>query len=387
MHYLDNAATTPLDPAVRAFMAEAYDELWGNPSSDSALGRAARRQLDVARDLLCGMLGARSVVFCGGGTEATNLAMRGTLRNDAHRGKQRAILVGEADHPAVLATAADLERDGHSVVRYPVNHLGRVRLDVFSQLVQSHGDRLAFASILHGNNENGTLAPVEAMIAVLRQHAPLAHVHVDAVQSFAKITVDLDRFDADSITIAAHKIHGPKGCGALALGPVRQPVAVCTGGGQELGLRSGTEDAVSARAFALAAENWISRQAEETGRVRALRDRAERELFAAIDDIEILGDSETRLPHLLPLGLRRVRGSLVREELEARGILVSTGSACASEHREHAGSHVHRAMGVVTALAGGALRISFGRFNSDDDVDALVDELPRIVARLRRTSA
>ncbi|MCB9917466.1 MAG: cysteine desulfurase [Planctomycetes bacterium] len=383
MHYLDNAATTPLDPSVRAFLAEGYADLWGNPSSDSELGRNAKRALEVARDLLCGMLGARELVFCGGGTEATNLAMRGSLARDS----RRTILVGAADHPAVLETAADLELEGHTTVRYPVGSQGRVRLDEFTHLVEEHASRIGLVSILHGNNESGTLAPVESMIKAVRRHAPDAHVHVDAVQSFAKIAVDLDRFGADSVTIAAHKIHGPKGIGALALGDVRRPRTICTGGGQERGLRCGTEDVVSARAFALAAEHWISRQTEETGRVRALRDRAERELFAAIDGIELLGDSETRLPHLLPLGIRGVRGSMVRERLEAHEILVSTGSACASEHRETRGSHVHRAMGIVSALADGALRISFGRFNEEADVDALVRALPGIVAELRETAA
>lgn len=385
LHYLDNAATTALDPAVRKFMSESYDSLWGNPSSNSCLGRAAKRELEVARDLLVGMLGASEVVFCGGGTEATNLAMRGVV-TDRELSRDSVILVGSADHPAVLETGRDLERFGHRLVTYPVGEQGRPRLDAFASLVEEHRANLRFVSLLHGNNENGTLAPVEAMIAKVREHASDAHVHVDAVQSFAKIPVDLDRMGADSITIAAHKIHGPKGIGAIALGPVRRPRAVTTGGGQEKGLRCGTEDVVSARAFAMAAELWISRQAEETGRIREMRDSAQREIFARVDGVEILGDGVTRLPHLLPLGIRGVRGAMLQERLEAERILVSTGSACASEHRKSSGSHVHAAMGVPSAVAAGALRVSFGRLNDPRDVEALVEVLPRVVRELRATS-
>lgn len=384
LHYLDNAATTAIDPEVRSYLTSAYDTMWGNPSSSSRLGRAAKRELEVARDLLIGMLGASDLIFCGGGTEATNLAMRGSLMRGP-RNARSCILVGAADHPAVLETARALEGPKCRLEIYPVGEQGRVRLDAFAERVESNAADLRFVSILHGNNENGTLAPVEAMIRSVRAHAPEAHVHVDAVQSFAKIEVDLDRMGADSITIAGHKIHGPKGIGALALGPVRTPATLITGGGQERGYRCGTEDVASARAFALAAELWISRQKEETGRITALRDRCEREIFRRVEGCELLGDAQTRLPHLLPLGIRGVRGSMVQSELEARNILVSTGSACASEHRDTASSHVHVAMGIPSAVARGALRVSFGRLNTERDADALIDALPALVEDLRRS--
>jgi cysteine desulfurase len=324
------------------------------------------------------MLAATGLVFTGGGTEATNLAMRGFLRG---RSGGR-ILFGAADHPSVVNTARDLEADGFEAVPYPVGEQCRPRLDEFVSLLD---EDVRFVSLLHGNNEVGTLLPLEAMVARIRERAPRAHIHLDAVQAFAKIPIDIDRWGVDSATLAAHKIHGPKGVGALALGHRHQPRPLITGGGQEGGLRGGTENACGNMAFAMAARNWISRQREESGRIEALRNRVQTRLLESIPDIELLGDPGMRLPHILSVAVRGVRGEVVMHHLEEKGICASTGSACAASSRAKSktGSHVLEAMGVPPDLQKGALRISFGRFTSDANADALLEELPPIIARLR----
>jgi cysteine desulfurase len=381
-HYLDNAATTPLDPDVAAELSRDLREVWGNPSSLHPIGALAARKLAEARELLAGLAGASLIVFTGGGTEATNLAMRGSVRGGARAGKPPRVLIGAADHPSVLATAKDLEAQGIAVSIYPVDEVGRPRLEAF---VEQLGPDLRFVSLLHGNNESGSLLPMATMVAAVRDRAPSAHVHVDAVQSFAKIPLDVDRLGVDSMTIAAHKFHGPKGVGALLLGPHRRPGAVITGGGQESGLRSGTENVCGNLAMARAAAAWIGRQAEESGRVQRLRDRVQNALIESIPDLHVLGDPQARLPHVLLVAIEGVAGEVVMHHLEEQRICVSTGSACAQKHRAKgkAASHVLAAMDLPEAWQKGTLRVSFGRFNGDEDADAIIDALPAIVRRLR----
>ena len=380
-HYLDNAATTPIDPAVVDYLASTLGSCYGNPSSLHPLGIAAARELEVARDLMLGMLGAQRIVFTGGGTEATNLAMRGCLGS-----KRGRIVVGAADHPSVHKTAKSLAALGHEVATYPLDGEGRPELEAFEELLD---DSVLLVSLLHGNNENGVLLPLAEMIGAIREKSPRAHVHVDGVQAFCKVPLDVDRDDIDSLTLAAHKVHGPKGIGALALGHRAKLKTQITGGGQEGDLRSGTENVCGNRAFAMAAENWLSRMDEESGRVQSYRDRAERELSERIDGFEPIGSREHRLPHILCVGIRGVRGEVVMHHLAEAGVYISTGSACSSSQRAKAksGSHVLDAMNVPKDIAQGALRISFGRLNDEGDVDALVEALPGIINKLRELGA
>lgn len=376
IHYLDNAATTPLDPDVARELTGMLESIYGNPSSLHPVGVAARRRLEEDRELLSGMLGADSVIFTGGGTEATNLAMRGGQRRAGR------ILVGDADHPSVRDTARDLARRGQELSSYPVDQAGLPRLDEFAALL---GEDLRLVSLLHGNNETGALLPIEEMAAMVRKKAPRAHIHVDAVQAFAKIPMDLDRWNVDSVTVAAHKFHGPKGVGALALGPRHRLSALITGGGQEQGLRSGTENVCGNHAMVHAASRWITRQAGETGRVQELRDRVQQGLEEQIAGLEILGSKEARLPHILSLTIPGLSGEVLTHHLEEAGICVSTGSACSqrAEKKGKTGSHVLRAMGLPEDWIKGALRISFGRFSTRADADAVLEALPPAVDKLR----
>lgn len=378
IRYLDNAATTPVDPEVAEAMARSLREEYGNPSSLYPLGARAHRLLEEARELMAGMLGARTVVFTGGGTEATNLAMRGQFTG----GRTGRILVGAADHPSVLATARALEAEGCAVSVCPVDGRGQLDLAAFGELC---GEDLRLVSILYGNNEVGTLPPLETLVALVRDHAPRAHLHVDAVQAFCKVPFDLDRFGIDSASLAAHKIHGPKGVGALALGARRRPEPVITGGGQEQGLRSGTEDVCGIRGFALAAERWISDMAGIAARLEGRRARVLDALAGADVACTRIGDPERCLPHVLSLAFAGISGEVAMNWLAERGLCVSTGSACSQrgDKGKQTGSKVLRAMGLADELVQGTLRISFGRFTTDADVEALCRELPAVVGELR----
>ncbi len=376
-HYLDNAATTPMDPEVAELMAALLRDCYGNPSSLHSPGIRAKKKLDEARDLLLGMTGASQLVFTGGGSEATNLAMRGVLQ-----GKEgAAILAGQGDHPSVLKTGEALSQKGFRFKTYPVDNMGVPDLASFEALLSKE---LRFVSILQGNNEVGSLAPLGEMIGLVREKAPRAHIHIDAVQAFAKISLDLDRLGADSMTLAAHKIHGPKGVGALALGHRFPPQALITGGGQEDGLRSGTENVPGIVAFAKAAELWISRQSEESGRIRAWRDRLEANLTKQVPELRRLG-ADLRLPNILCMSLPGARGEVLMHHLEEEGIYISTGSACSqrAEKRGKTGSHVLQAMGLDQKTIQGAIRISLGRLTVEEDLIALEEALPKIITKLK----
>ena len=374
--YLDNAATTPIDPKVVALMQKDLSGLYGNPSSLHPIGVRAHRVLEESRELLSGMLGTQSLIFTGGGTEATNLVMRGVLAGKEGAG----ILIGVADHPSVVKTAKALQQQGHSLATYPVDRSCQPKMDAFAELLDPE---LRFVSLLYGHNEVGSLCPIDALVKLIRDKAPRAHVHVDAVQAFAKLPVDLDHMDVDSITIAAHKIHGPKGVGALALGPKKRPAVTVTGGGQEDGLRSGTENVCGNHAFARAAENWISKMSEESGRIQAMRDRAQDVLLEMIPDLHVLGDPKSRLPHILPLAIPGVAGEVLMHHLEDKGICISTGSACSSIGKSKKGSSTLEAMGLPQPWIKGTIRVSFGRLNREADCDALLEELPGLVKMLR----
>ena len=376
-HYLDNAATTPVDPEIAESLARALREDFGNASSLYPIGIHASRILEESREILAGMLGARRVVFTGGGTEATNLAMRGQFLG----GRSGATLVGAADHPSVTETARSLALDGHEMRVYPVDQQCHPVLERFEDLLD---EDLRFVSILYGNNEVGTLPALAGMIELVRQKAPRAHLHVDAVQAFAKTPFDLDRLGIDSATIAAHKIHGPKGVGALALGNKSQHAPLITGGGQEFGMRSGTENVCGIRAMVQAAELWISTMSE----VKATHQQYARRLHDALVEAgcryHLLGDPENRLANVLSLAFPGIAGEVCMNHLAERGIYVSTGSACSQrgEQSGKTGSRILQAMDLPPDWIKGTLRISFGRLTRDEDIDAICSELPGLVQML-----
>ncbi len=378
--YLDNAATTRCDPRAAAEVSRFLLEEYGNPSSVHPLGVAAARALREARETLARCLEAEpgGVVFTSGGTEADDLAVLGFAR--ALRRHGRHLVVGSTEHPAVLEAAKALGEEGFETSVVPADRAGRV--DPGAVASACRPDTVVVA-VMMANNELGTLAPVPEIARAVRTRAPHAAFHVDAVQAFGKAPVSLRATGADSIALSSHKIHGPKGVGALVLAPGRRPAPLLHGGGQEGNLRSGTENlpgiAGFARAAALAAESL----AAEVPRWRRLRERLERGLAAALPDRVVNGDPERSVPTILSVTFPGVPGEALLHHLEARGVLVSTGAAC---HSRRGGSHVLLACGMAEEAVRSTIRFSFGRFTSEADVDRAVAAVPALVAELRALS-
>lgn len=384
--YLDHAATTPMLPAaIEALAAEAGRV--GNPSSVHDAGRAARRVVEEARELLAARLGARptEVVLTGGGTEADNLAVKGLFwSRRAADTRRRRVLVSAVEHHAVLDAAGWLGAEqGAEAVVLPVDDVGRVRLDALEAELAAHGERVGLVSVMWANNEVGTVQPV-------REVAELAHrygvpVHSDAVQAVGQVEVDFAASGLDAMTISAHKTGGPVGVGALL---VRRDVAVTPllhGGGQERGVRSGTLAAALARSFAVAVDAAVAGLAEHAARVGALRDALVAGALEAVPDAVVRGPwpgGAERLPGNANLTFPGCDSEALLFLLDERGVAASSGSACQAGVTQV--SHVLLAMGLADAEARGALRFTLGRTSTAADVDALLAVLPEVVERARQ---
>lgn len=376
MHYLDYAATAPVIDEVRDAMLPFFTDVWGNPSSIYATARRARAGIDDAREDLARAINCspEEIVFTGGGTEADNLAVKGTAWASERRGKH--ILLPRLEHHAVLDSAGWLGSRGWDVEFLPVDRDGLVSPDDVAGRLR---DDTVLVCVMLANNEIGTVEPVAEIAAVCRERGVLTFT--DAVQALGKIPVDVRALGVDLAAFAAHKIGGPKGTGALYVRRGVKLEPVLHGGGQERGRRSGTENVAGIVGLGTAARIVVSELPGSAERWRALRDRLWTELSAAVGDLHRNGHAERRLPHNLHLSIRGVTGEDVLLMLDAAGICASTGSACQSGSVEP--SYVLAACGVPRDLAVGALRLTVGRDTTDDDVDAVVAALPGIVERLR----
>ncbi len=386
--YLDHAATTPIRPAALAALVEQAARL-GNPSSLHDAGRAARRVVEEARELLAAALGARptEVVWTSGGTEADNLAVQGMYRaRTAADDRRRRVLVSAVEHHAVLDPADRLgEREGAEVVHLPVDGVGRVDLAVLEAELAAHGDRTALVSVMAANNEVGTVQPVGAVVELAHRHG--VPVHVDAVQAVGQLPVDLAVWGADAMSVSGHKAGGPVGVGALLLRREVELVPLVHGGGQERGLRSGTLPAALVRACAVAVDEAVRDRPVEAPRVAALRDDLVAGALAAVPDAVVrgpwpVGSAETeRLPGNVLLTFPGCDSEVLLFLLDERGFAASAGSACQAGVAQV--SHVLLAMGLPVEEARGALRLTLGRTTTPSDVSALVAVLPEVVARAR----
>ncbi len=375
--YLDNAATTPLDPDVFEAMLPFLRGSFGNPSSVHGPGVAARRAIGEARERVAAAVSsrpARAVVFTSGGTEANNLAVRGFARS---RRSDRIVTSG-VEHPSVHQTARAAAEDHavpHVVVRCDPG--GRVDID---HLAACLGAKTTLVALVHGQNESGTLQPIVEAAAVIRDVAPRALLHVDAVQSFGKVSLDAVAAVADSIALSAHKIHGPKGAGALVLFTNARPAPLLCGGGQEDDVRSGTENVAGIVGFGVAAERAAAELPRTAARLARLADRVHAAL-ASIEDARILGAGAPRLASIHAAAIAGVRGEVLQHHLERYGLVIGTGSAC------HAGknrvSRTYEALGLDLDAARSVIRISLSRLTGDATVDRLVAALPAAVAELR----
>jgi cysteine desulfurase len=383
--YLDNSATTPVDPRVAASMARAIVETFGNASSVHAFGQQARAAVDRARREVAALIGARQneIVFTSGGTEANNLAIRGLC--EASAAHSRHIITSAIEHPSVAGVCHELEKRGWEVTRLPVYANGIVKLEDLAEALRPD---TVLITIMLANNEIGTIQPIRQIGSLIRekrvggQRRPW--FHTDAVQAAGRVHLNVDELGCDLLTLSAHKLYAPKGVGALY---VRRGVRLHgqnVGGHQERERRAGTENVPGIVAFGEAAKFAREEIAERSNHDRALRDRFEAQVQTRIPDVVMNGDREHRLAHLSNISFRFIEGEGLLINLDLEGVAVSTGSACSSGTLEP--SPVIRALGVNDELARGSIRFSFGKDNTEDDVDYAVEVLSQAVERLRALS-
>ena len=375
--YFDHAATTPVDPRVLEAMLPYFSERYGNPSELHRLGREARAAVDEARAKVAAVLGAgeKEIVFTSGGTEADNLALLGYLG----RFQPGHLIVSAIEHPAVLETARALNRLGWAVDFVPVDGDGVVDLDSYEQAFRAD---TRLASIMFANNVVGTLQPIAELARIA--HEKGAVFHTDAVQAVGSLPVDVAELGVDMLSLSGHKLYGPKGVGALYVRRGTRLQPVLHGGGHERRLRSGTENVPGivglGEAITLAAE----RLPEVGPRLEALRDRLGQGVVELIPDVTYLGHPTRRLPGNVAFSVRYVEGESMLLQLDVHGFMVSSGSACASGSLEP--SHVVLALGLGAEEAHGSMRVSLGRENTEQEVDAFLEAFPPIVDKLRQMS-
>jgi cysteine desulfurase len=376
--YLDNAATTCLDKRVLETMMPYFSDFYGNASSLHTLGAQAKEILDRSRSQIASFIGAQpdEIIFTSGGTESNNFAVKGIAF--ANRSKGNHIIVSAIEHDCVLNACKWLEEQGFYVTYLPVNNVGQVDIEALKKVINP---KTILVSVMYANNEIGTIEPMEEIGEICRQHN--VYFHSDACQSFGKIPIDVNRANIDLLTINSHKIYGPKGVGALYIRKGTKISPLLHGGGQEAGYRSTTENIPGIVGFAKAAELSISEMASETQRLTTFRNKLTDFLFANYENAYINGHTEKRLPGHLSFSFHGMEGETIRLLflLDEMGIAVSAGSACSSNHGGSA-SHVLQAIGLNPFEARGAIRVSFGRYTTEADVEALTIALKSTVMQL-----
>ncbi len=377
--YFDHNATTPLAPEVLETVVSCLGQVYGNASSIHHFGQEAKQRMETARRQIASSIHAdpRAVVFTGGGTEADNMAVLGVVR--AAPGPERHVITSAIEHPAVLAPCAQLEREGVAVTRLPVGAGGAVNPDDVRRALRPE---TVLVSIMHANNELGTLQPVAEIARVTREAG--VPLHVDGVQALGKIPVDVAELGVDLYSMSGHKLYGPKGVGALYVrqGVRLQPVAF--GGHHERDRRAGTENVPAIAGFGAAAALAAAGLAAESERLGALRDRLENAIGERIPSTGVNGARWGRTPNTSNVYFDGIDGEALVIALDLRGFAVSTGSACSSGAITP--SHVLTAIGLSSERARSSLRFSLGRANTAAEVDALVDALEASVTHLRRIS-
>ena len=374
MIYLDNSATTrPFDEVIDKMSACMREEYF-NPSAVYAPAMLAGRILTETREAIASQLGGRvKVVFTSGGTEADNLALLGTAR--ALRGRKGHFITTKVEHPAVLETAAELERLGHSVTYIGVDEEGTVDVDA---LVDAVREDTALVSVMQVNNEVGAVMPIEEISRRVKEKNPRTLIHVDGVQGFMRVPMHMNRMGVDLYSLSGHKIHGPKGIGALAMSDRARPMCIAFGGGQENGLRSGTENVPGIAGLGQAVRAF-ARLDDPASDMMELKMRLRDGILQAVPDAKVNGPLEGA-PHILNVTFP-VKGEVLLHALEGAGIMCSTGSACAS-HKKSA-SHVLTAMGVPDKEIDGALRFSLCPMNTAEEIDETVAQIRKSVEMLR----
>lgn len=376
--YVDNNATTRVAPEVVAEMLPYFSEQYGNPSSMHTFGGSVGAPVKAARERVAALLGAQpgEILFTSCGTESDSTAIHAALRSHPDK---RHIITTRVEHPAIKNLCEYLAKNGYRITFVPVDRQGRLDLDF---LMRNLSDDTAVVSVMWANNETGTLFPVEE---IARQAKARGIVfHTDAVQAVGKIPIDMSCSAIDMLSISGHKLHAPKGIGVLYLRKGTKFAPFLMGGHQEAGRRAGTENTAAIIGMGRAAQLVMESMHDENTRVRALRDKLERELLQRIPNSMVNGDPDNRLPNTTSIAFEYVEGEAILLLMDQHGICASSGSACTSGSLEP--SHVLRAMGVPFTAAHGSIRYSLSIYNTEAEIDFIIDKMPPIIERLRGMS-
>ena len=379
--YLDHNATTPVDRLAAEAMMRALEHLFGNASSVHYYGQQAKAAIDDARSSVGALIGAEpaEVIFTSGGTEADNFAIRGVAEALEPTGRKHLITSG-IEHEAVLNTFKALAKRGWRTTVLPLDASGIVSAD---RLREALTDDTALVSLMHANNEIGTIQPIAELATIA--HARGALFHTDAVQSAGKIPVNVRALGVDLLALSAHKFYGPKGIGALWVKRGVRLSPFLSGGKQERNRRAGTENVAGAIGMGVAAGLAMQKMAAEAGRLAALRDRLENGILSSVPNTEVNGSREARVPNTTNISFDRIEAESLLIALDLEGVAVSTGSACSSGTLEP--SHVLKAMNLSSHRAQNSIRFSLGASNTEEQIDHVISILPRIVTKLRSLSA
>jgi cysteine desulfurase len=376
--YVDNNATTRVAPEVFEEMTPYFTELYGNPSSMHFFGGQVQQKVEKARERVAGLLGARpqEIIFTSCGTESDNAAIMSALQCNPEK---RHVLTTRVEHPAVKNLVAHLKRQGYRVTELPVDRHGLLSMEEVSRTMT---DDTAIVSVMWANNETGVLFPVEEIAALAKSRGVI--FHTDAVQAVGKIQMNMAESQIDMLSLSGHKLHAPKGIGVLYVRRGTRFAPFVIGGHQEEGRRGGTENVPYIIGLGKACELAATNLAEKNLRVKSLRDRLENGLLAMIGNSIINGDHEQRLPNTSSISFEYVEGESILLKLSDKGICASSGSACTSGSLEP--SHVLRAMGIPFTAAHGSIRFSLSSYNTEEEIDYILEVMPPIIEQLREIS-
>jgi len=376
--YVDNNATTQVAPEVMEEMLPYFHDLYGNPSSMHTFGGQVEQKLREAREKVASLIGATpdEIVFTSCGSESDNTAIRSAIASYPDR---KHIITTRVEHPAIKNLCEYLSKHGYRVTYLPVDRQGRLNLD---HLHKSLSNDTAIVSIMWANNETGVVFPIEEIAQVVRERGIV--FHTDAVQAVGKIPVNVQKVPVDMLSISGHKIHAPKGVAALYIRRGAKFSPFLIGGHQERGRRGGTENVASIIGLGRACELAAGHIKEESGRVRYLRDKLENEILKRVPNAMVNGEREHRLPNTTSISFEYVEGEAILLMMNEFGICASSGSACTSGSLEP--SHVLRAMGVPFTAAHGSIRFSLSIYNTEEEIDSIIEKLPPIIERLRELS-
>lgn len=379
--YVDNNATTKVADEVVSAMLPFYSENYGNPSSMHAFGGAVGKSIKTAREQVAELVGAanpQEIIFTSCGTESTNMAIRGVLEANPHK---KHIITTKVEHPCVLNVSKWLEKKGYKVTYLSVNSEGEIDLEEFKQSITSD---TALVACMWANNETGVVFPVERMAEITKEKNPSTIFFVDAVQVAGKIPVNIKDTKIDLLSISGHKVHAPKGVGALYVRKGTMITTFMIGGHQEQGRRGGTENVAGIVGLGIASELALENLKDEETIIKPLRDKLERGLLEKIFNARVNGSRVNRVPNTTNISFEYIEGELILLHLSDLGICASSGSACTSGSLEP--SHVLRAMGIPFTAIHGSIRFSLSRYNTEAEIDYLLENVPQVIYKLNSIS-